>query len=56
MYAAAFPSFAIASDDIDAPLFAIGNVVYVHTTGDKLYSLNTAAKENLNMIKLSELK
>jgi outer membrane protein assembly factor BamB len=37
----AFP----ANEDVNAPLFAQGSVVYFHTTKDNLYSLDTAAKD-----------
>ena len=56
--ASAIPSFSIPGEDINAPLFAQinGNVVYVHTTGDNLYSIDTAAKESQQKINLSTVK
>lgn len=36
---------------INAPLFSQGNIVYVHTNKDNLYSIDTAATEsNLKLI------
>ncbi|MCX6003227.1 MAG: PQQ-binding-like beta-propeller repeat protein [Chloroflexi bacterium] len=32
-------------EDINAPLFAQGNIVYIHTTKDNLYWIDTAAKD-----------
>jgi outer membrane protein assembly factor BamB len=55
--ASAIPSFSIPGEDINAPLFAQinGNVVYVHTSKDNLYSIDTAAKGsqpiNLSIVK-----
>ena len=45
-------------EDIDAPLFAQGNVVYFHTNRDNLYSIDTAATEsNLKLLfNLSSVK
>ena len=56
--ASAIPSFSIPGEDINAPLFAEinGNVIYVHTTRDNLYSINTAAKESQQKINLSTVK
>jgi hypothetical protein len=56
--ASAVPSFNIPGEDINAPLFAQinGNVVYVHTTRDNLYSIDKAAKESQQHINLSTVK
>ncbi|MFZ0034274.1 MAG: hypothetical protein WAK60_04710, partial [Sedimentisphaerales bacterium] len=60
--ASAIPSFSLptnapgqAHENINAPLFAQGNTVYVHTTRDNLYSLDTTAKGS-QTINLSTVK
>jgi outer membrane protein assembly factor BamB len=54
--ASAIPSFSIPGEDINAPLFAQGNTVYVHTSRDNLFSLDTTAKESQQKINLSNVK
>ena len=56
--ASAVPSFNIPGEDINAPIFTQtnGNVVYIHTTRDNLYSIDTNAKENQQKISLSAVK
>jgi outer membrane protein assembly factor BamB len=60
--ASSIPSFSLptnapgqAHENINAPLFAQGNTVYVHTTRDNLYPLDTAAKGS-QPINLSTVK
>ena len=52
--ASSIPSFSIPGEDINAPLFAQinGNVVYVHTSKDNLYTFDTSAKrsQSINLI------
>lgn len=56
--ASAIPYFDVPGEDINAPLFAQvnGNIVYVHTNRDNLYSIDTAAKQTQNKLNLSTVK